>query len=99
MQPFDTVSTLVLSEISDDYEEFEHIYHRVAALSGKSGMIIRPLDVRQALVKLIETGLAKAYRLSTQGPAEEIQGVPLEDSEDVYYWITENGKIELAALD
>jgi hypothetical protein len=84
---------LVLNEIADDYEEPVHVREQLASVAERCGMVIEPVDVRHALIDLVELGWAKAYRLSPRDPVEEVQGAPaIERAEDYYYWITEKGR-------
>jgi len=93
MSQHDLIRLLVLVEISDDYEEPEHVYENVAKRARLCGMVIQFVDVRTALMELVGSGLAKAYRLSTTAQAMEIQGFPPVDQvHEYYFWITEKGK-------
>lgn len=93
MKRYELIRLLVLVDISDDYEEPAHIYQNIAERAGILGITVRPQDVDGALADLTESGLAKAYKLSTRAPATEIQGVPpLGRFQDYYFWITEKGK-------
>lgn len=93
MKEHDFVRLLVLVQISDDYEEPEHIYENVAGKAMLCGITVQPADIGKVLVDLVESGLAKAYRLSTTEPAIEIEGAPPVDQVQGYYFlITERGK-------
>jgi hypothetical protein len=87
---------LVLNEISDDYEEPQHIHERLAPLAEQCRMPITPEDVRQALIDLVQAGWAKAYPLAMGEKGEEIrdaiQGLPPERVGEHYYWITDEGR-------
>jgi hypothetical protein len=77
------VRVFVLNELADDYEEFDHISENVIKLGVDCGLTIHSSEILDALMYLIESGLAKAYRLG--GPtAEEIQGVPPRD--EIEHW-------------
>ncbi len=83
----------VLDAIADDYENLEKIDTHVNRLALECGLTIHSSEVLQALIDLIATGLAKAYRLSTVVPAEEFQGVPTAaEVKDYYFWVTEKGR-------
>ncbi len=85
--------------MSDDCETFENILSEVAATGSQLGPTISLAEIRQALESLVETGMAKAYRLSTDKPAEDVQGAFTEDAEDVYFLATEYGKVHLKRLE
>lgn len=94
----DLIWLLVLAEISDDYEEPEHIYERVARRAEICGTRMEPDEVRQVLKELVNSGFAKVYRLSPIKPIAEVGGFPsVESFEDYYYYITPEGKDALAA--
>ena len=98
MEGPDILKVLVLSEVSDDYEEIEHILFQLTPLADKFDLTIRLIEVRQALIELIETGLVKAYQLSPgHRSAEEIQGIPPENIDGIYYLVTDSGKLKLNA--
>lgn len=85
----------VLDELCDDYEEIGLITENVTRAGAKCGAHLDRDDVLRALAELIESGLAKAWRLDSTGQAPVgIQGMPsmveIEDS-DCYFLITENG--------
>jgi hypothetical protein len=94
------VRLFVLMEISDDYEEPEHIYRSVAKRAAICGVDVSEEDVRKSLRDLVGSGLAKAYELSTREPfAQEIEGWPsLGCFQDYYFWITTEGKGALSIL-
>ena len=93
---------LVLDVIADDYENLDMVTAEVEKSSSRCGLSVRPDEVRLALVTLIETGLAKAFRLyATMQPPDEIEGVPPPgDMDNCYFWITPEGmKIQLSDYD
>lgn len=93
MTRVDLTRMLVLNEISDDFEEPQHIHEVLAPLAEKCQFIITQEEVKQALIHLVRSGLARAYRLSPWSEGEEIQGAPLpEQAGDYYYWITDEGR-------
>jgi hypothetical protein len=85
--------------IADDYEEPVHVYQCVLEDLRPCGLAIAPEETQRALSELTESGLAKAYRLSSREPfAEELQGLPpFDGSYDYYFYITEQGLRSLAA--
>ena len=81
----------VLDAIADDYENLEIICTDVSAMSTRCGLLIQCSDVTQALVSLIESGLASPYKL--RPTAEKIEGIPAIDAlRDYYYLVTEKGR-------
>ncbi len=67
------------------------MYECVAEELGLCGLAVVPEETQKALVELMESGLAKAYRLSSREPfAQELKGLPpFDGSRDYYFWITE----------
>lgn len=59
------VRRFVLNEVGDDYENLEHIHTLIARDSARCGLaeVSRP-EIVEGLAGLIESGLAKAYRLT-----------------------------------
>jgi hypothetical protein len=93
----DLISLLVLAEISDDYEEPRHIFKRVARRAKICGTRAKLEDVHSSLANLIESGLAKAYRLSPREDVAEFTGIPPDETfGDHYYYITKDGQDTLA---
>jgi hypothetical protein len=91
MNRYELVRMFVLSDISDDYEEPEHISSNVRERAGICGMEVQVDDIRNSLHDLVESGLAKAYRL-TVDPPEVFQGMPpIDQFLNYYFWITEKG--------
>lgn len=89
------VRRFVLNEVGDDYENLEHIHTLIARDSARCGLaeVSRP-EIVEGLAGLIESGLAKAYRLTpTRRTAEEIPGVPPVDQIcEYYFWATPEGR-------
>jgi len=89
---------LVLSEISDDYENIDQvILPEVSKVCAKCGLVIERSEIVDALARLIQDGLAKAYELSCWEPfSTELHGMPVVDlvEEDfkTYFYITKQGK-------
>jgi hypothetical protein len=92
------VRLAVLMNIADACEEPVHVYQRVAEDLEPCGLWVAPEETQGALIELIESGLAKAYRMSAEPFPEELQGVPpFDGSHDYYFWITEDGLRSLAS--
>jgi len=93
------VRRLVLTSISDDFENVDQVILRDVANAGaKCGLTIERSEVVDALARLIEDGLAKAYLLSgtTRDPfSGECQGMPpmaiIEEAFTTYFYITKKG--------
>ena len=81
---------LVMDAIADDYKEPIHVCDLVNRWAP-GGISASPEEILEALQGLINAGLAKAYRLSTQAPAEEIVGFP-DSLDSCYFWLTEAGR-------
>jgi hypothetical protein len=89
----DTVRMFILDVIADDYENLEKIRREVTALGARSGLTIHSSEIVRVLMEIIRTGLVRAYRLSPTQPTREVEGVPpQEEAEDLYYWLTDEGK-------
>ena len=97
MQRNEFVRKLVLNAICDGYENVDQcILPEVAAVGTKCGIDITRSEVVHALTKLVEDGLAKAYRLSTTKPhSTELEGMPpldeVEEFFETYFFITPEG--------
>ena len=100
------VRFFVLREVSDDYEEPKHIGANVASRAGICGLAVSAEDIREGLIALVQSGLAKAYLLSGREPfVTEIEGLPPSDSflpssndfPDYYFLITDKGREALSA--
>jgi hypothetical protein len=95
------VRLAVLMNIADACEEPVRVYQRVAGDLGPCGLWVAPEETQDALIKLTESGLAKAYRMSgaysREPSAAELQGVPpFDGSYNYYFYITEDGLRSLA---
>ncbi len=99
MRRSELVRTFVLNGIADDYENLEQITKQVDGLSAGCGMTIQSSEILEALGDLVRAGLAKAYRLSSDG-AKEIDGMPSAHeigspnrttASDSYFWVTKKG--------
>ncbi|HYL95883.1 MAG TPA: hypothetical protein VET69_08770 [Terriglobales bacterium] len=94
MKQSDTIEMFALNAIADDYENFDIVLRRVAELGAQCDMTVGRSEVLQALMSLIEAGLAKAYVLSGNA-FEEFHGMPPDfalKGWDYAFWITEKGR-------
>jgi hypothetical protein len=90
----------VLNEIGDDYENLEKIAKEVTALGTRCGLTLDLPEISNALMYLMEAGLARAYRLSPTRPNEEIQVVPPQEQlPDLYFLATAKGAGEHQRLE
>ncbi|HLJ45623.1 MAG TPA: hypothetical protein VKU01_06435 [Bryobacteraceae bacterium] len=100
MQPSrsDLIQMFVLDAIADDYENLAHIKIDVTSLSSRAGLAVEPGEVTDALIRLIERGLATAFNLRGWNPPEEYPGIPPScDIDEYYFWTTSEGKkVQLA---
>ena len=88
------VRSFVMSAIANDYEEIGMIVHDVGNWAAESGLSIDSKEIWDALIRLIEDGLAKAYRLGNA--AVEIQNMSeLSMDSDHYYYLTAEGIAEV----
>ena len=95
MDRTEAVRALVLNELCDDYEEPEQILKQVRC--DAIDPVLSADELRQALVSLVGTGLAKAYRsTATRNPPEEIAW---NGESGVYFYITELGRRFLAEIE
>ena len=95
------VRTVVLLDISDDYENTEHVTQSLSQVAQACRVVFHRHEVIEALSELIQSDLAKAYRLSPYAPAEEITGVPPRhqfDDYSIYFYVTDKGKAEVRRL-
>jgi len=96
------IKRFVLNAIADDFENLEQITKDVTNLSGKCGLTITSSEIVRGLGCLIETGLAKAYRLyASERPPDEISSLPpAKDIDHYYFGITEKGmSVQLSDYD
>ena len=98
MYRIEVVRTLVLAEISDDFEEPEHVNENITEIARLCGLSVERSEVLSMLRDLVESGYAKAYLLSMKGPAVEVEGpLPQDGTPDLYFLITDEGLKALAA--
>jgi hypothetical protein len=84
---------LVMDAIADDYEDLNMVIGEVTEWAKERGVTVAPVDVSDNLRKLVELGLAKAYRLSPRSLPEEIGVENLGDlSAGYYFLLTDDGK-------
>jgi len=92
------VRRLVLNSICDDGENVDQIIlWEVNRDAAKCGLTIERAEVVDALVQLVEGGLAEAWILSEwPGKSVKVDGMPpmnaIEEKFTTYFVITEKGK-------
>jgi hypothetical protein len=97
MNRAELVRLMVLNEICDDYENVDQIiFPQVARQAAKCGLAIERPEIVDALAKLIQDGLAKAYLLSPFEPfSTELEGMPpldvIEQDFETYFYVTKKG--------
>jgi hypothetical protein len=98
MDRSEMVRRLVLSEISNDYENVDQIiFPDVRQECWNRGVKVERSDIVEALRSLIEDGFAKAYILSTTKPyATELSGMPgleiVEEDFETHFFATKTGR-------
>jgi aryl-alcohol dehydrogenase-like predicted oxidoreductase len=86
------IRNMVMDAITNDYEDFTTIVREVRNWATEGGLQVEIGEVADALMGLIDTGLAKAYRLSSSSQTE-LEGRPDADAlEDYYYLLTSEGR-------
>ena len=91
------IRLFVLDAICDDYENVDQvIIGHVAGYCAKLGMAVDRSDVVMALGELVDSRMAKAYRLfSTEPFKEDLEGMPpldvVETYFKTYFYITKKG--------
>jgi hypothetical protein len=87
------VQRLVLNEICDDYENLEMINKWIAGNSARIGLTIEESEVIEGLGGLIQSGLAKAYRLTptARKPRALLRMPPLSQIKHYYFIATPKG--------
>ena len=95
------VRHLVLTAISDDYENLEMIHQLVAKRSSRCGLSISISEIIRALGNLIEAGFASPYQLSGTAPPQVMEGrLSPGQFEDFYtYFLTTQKGMELLRSD
>jgi hypothetical protein len=68
MRRFDPIQMLVLNEISDNFEEPQHIHERLACLSERCQLTITQENVRQALTDLVRIRTGQGISVIARGP-------------------------------
>src|SRR5258706_5382687 len=87
----DLVRTVVLDQISDDWECLHQIRIQVDLFSSGCGLIIEAHEILDALGDLISGGLAKAEGIDGMPSIEEIGSPDEAGINDVYFRVTEKG--------
>ena len=85
--------------ICDDFENVDQIIFReVAEQASMCGFTVQRSDIVEALTRLVDTGLVKAYDLSASGPdpfSGELRGMPpldvIEENFKTYFYVTKRG--------
>jgi hypothetical protein len=96
MERSDLVRALVMDAIANDYEEPGVIVDEVSAWAGERGVSVTTTEILAALTGLVQTGLAKAYRLSASRPAEEVHGLQqIHRETDCYFLLSPEGKLAI----
>jgi hypothetical protein len=100
MQRNEIIDTLVLNEVSDDYEDLDHIVSGIATLPFAFPLKIEVHEVEAALQRLIASGYVQAYDLFVLPPLNAQIPGPLKPEEiDRYYFLqTAKGKTLHASL-
>ena len=96
MRPEEHIRVFVLDAIADDYEDFDMIVGDIGRRAAREGVPVTPVEIWEGLMKLIDEGLARAYRLSTTAPPEVIRGRP-DPTIDAgcYFYLTPQGKLAI----
>lgn len=85
------VDNLVLDELSDDYENLDQILRSLSRLPIVADLTISSEEVKIALLRLVESGYAKAYLLRALPPSAEEINAPLSPGEiERYYFLQTN---------
>ena len=83
----------VLDAIADDYESLEKIKTEVISFGARAGMTVAADEATRALVRLLEKGLAQAFRLESTQTPQSHPGIPEESLlGEYYFWTTDEGK-------
>jgi hypothetical protein len=96
MKPEALIRMLVLAEISDDYEEPQHVYENVSVRARLCGIPVERLDVQRVLLSYVDAGLARAYHFDREIEDAATVTPGLDEVGHYYFKITKEG---LAALD
>ena len=91
---------LVLNQIADTYDAFERVIDCVTQLGTRCGVALEQSEIASELNKLVDSGLARAYRLSPDWRRfETITGWPRpSEIESSYFLLTDKGISEVREL-
>jgi hypothetical protein len=91
-----SIESLVMSAIANDYEDFDMVVSEVTVWAKRAGLSATSAEIFTNLEKLIEKGMAQAYRLSSTSPPEVISLPCLDEMpDDCYFFLTAEGKASL----
>jgi hypothetical protein len=86
-----------MEAIANEYEDLTTINQEVTTWASEAGHSVNAEEITEALLRLIDSGLAAAYMLSTQKPvAKKLTGRPKPgEVAKCHFLLTDEGKTEL----
>ncbi len=95
----DRITYLVLSAMSNDYEDFEMVVREACKWAEQDGIIIARQDILRALQELISQGYAQSYVLSSTPPHVTPVDFSMENVGRIYFYVTPKGQRLVEDLD
>ena len=86
-----TVADYVLNVIADTYESWFMILKEVRRMSKEDGVTVRRSEILNALDRIVTTGMARAYVLSSTQPYATIVDWNRDRVRELYYYVTPEG--------
>jgi hypothetical protein len=86
-----TVTDYVLNVIADDYESWFMILKEVRRMSKEYRVTVRRTEILSALERIVTTGLARAYVLSSTQPYATVVDWNGDRFRELYYYVTPEG--------
>jgi len=86
------IKDCVITDIADDYENFEHVFTETKRVCGIRGLLVTEAEVANALRELIAGGYAEAYLLSPRPPHSAKTDYAADRLTELWFYVTPKGK-------
>lgn len=91
--------SLVMDAIANDYEDLATITREVSDWAAEEGLGVGVDQVAQALMRLIDMGFAKAYRLSPSSQAALVERPDVGLMAEYYFLLTPEGRAAIGSAE